>query len=194
MTHANSTFTDDQRVVLAGAAARTQRANQPRHLLLFACVLLAGAVLALSLAWRASTQAKEQLATQRATAEEVAQSAGKLRALKQAAASGGGGPRANEPLQQIFSRIERASVDAGLKEPARLPRDQKREPNLTLKTVRVRLTYEVRDPDIGAIVAWTRKACEEVPGLEVSSLELSPEAQRWKALVVFTRWEREQGT
>ena len=39
-----------------------------------------------------------------------------------------------------------------------------------------------------------RRSCEQVPGLELHALDISPEAQNWKAIVTFVRWEREQSS
>jgi hypothetical protein len=56
---------------------------------------------------------------------------------------------------------------------------------------RVRFEYRaVRDEKLEALLGWLGQATEDIPGLEVFSVTIKPEAAGWLMDVVFTRWER----
>ncbi|CAG1006088.1 hypothetical protein PHYC_03286 [Phycisphaerales bacterium] len=186
---------EDQRLELASLAARTERANQPRHFVLLALVVLAGALVVLLVSWRSYSRASGDLARQRETAANVTEAAGRLRMLREVAEANDSGPKIAEGGQQIWTRIEQASVDAQLDKKTGAP--LRTRPDVKVQgsnAVRKTWEYEVRDPNLMAIIHWMSLATEKVPGLEVNSVTIRPEAQQWFARVVFTRWERTEGS
>jgi hypothetical protein len=182
----------DRRLELAAFAARTAQANQPRHLVILAGVIALAGLVTLISAWTGYAAAKAELRKERATADHVVRLAGDLRTLIEDEARAG--PTPAEGGQRVLTRIEQASVEAGLTSPARAPlrTASNRIPNTNV--VRVTRDYEVRDPDLGKIIAWIKRSTSQVPGLEVSAIVLKPEPQQWYARITFTRLERAEGT
>jgi len=183
-------WNEDRRLELAAAASRTQRANQPRHLVLLAAACLAGALLYLLISWQAYSTAQTRLAAQQRLAGDVRDSAARLKALQAAAASG----QANagfDPSDTILSRLQRIGQDAGLKNAVGVPAGGKPiRPAGSTNAARTTWTYTLKDPSAGALLEFARRAADAIPGLEVYGLRLRPEAQGWELQVTFARWER----
>lgn len=172
------------------AAQRSEQANRPRIYVVLALVALIGCVLALLWSWSSYASARRALVAEQATAARAVELAGRLQALKLASVSDSG-PRANEPVDRLLSRLESIGRDAGLKNGVPLPG---RNRGLTQQgMVQVKLNYELRDISLGALLVWVERAMDEVPGLEVFSLSLRPESQQWVLKVQFSRWERAEG-
>lgn len=182
---------DDQRLELAAAAARARRANEPRALFLFSLVLVAGALLVLSFAWQSYARAAKGLREEEARARSAASKVAELRALQ--AAGSEAGAQANEPISKFRSRIERAGVEAGLKDQVKLP-EESRTPDRKLGTQQVFFTYDLHDPSLEALMRFMHEAVAEVPGLEVHTVFIKPEPATWQLKVKFSRWERLEGT
>jgi cell division protein FtsB len=182
---------EDQRAELAAIAARTQHANQPRNVVLLAGLLAAVAILILSVAWRANASALEQAELAQDRARAAASKAAELRALEQAGATRSS--EVNEPIARMLSRIERAGVDAGLKNQIPVPGQRAGTVERRLGTRQMQLTYQLRDPSFEALARFMQRAVQEVPGLEVYSIRIRPEQQNWFLEVVFSRWERAEG-
>ncbi len=179
---------DDARLVMTSAAARAERANQPRHLVLLGVAVLAGALLMLALAWRSYGAARGNLDEQRAQASRVVESAARLRALRQAREQDDG-PRTGVASQQVLTRIEQLGRDAGLRDRLVPPRtSSRREPGAN--AVRTTWDYDVRDPSLAAVMDWCTRVPEQMPDLEVYAVRVRPEAQAWFVTVTFRRWER----
>ncbi len=177
------------RFELASQAAGAERSKRPRHWIVLAGLLLAGSLASGVAAFQSSRDAGLLLSRQKALAEETLQSAGRLRALQTAAASGG--PSISEPSTQVLSRIERAGIDAGLRDPVKLPKEtRKDQPRPGVAALATRWTYEVRDPSLPIVLEWIKLCTQTVPGLEVQSVVVRPEANVWLVTVVFVKWER----
>jgi len=178
-------------MLLAGVAARAQRHNRPLHLVLFAGAILLVSVIALLVSLRSHSAARAQLADQELLATNTLKAAAKLKALQDVAGRDIG-PRLNEPATQVFSRIEQAGVDAGLKSKVPLPPRPRVERPAGKQSVHTKFDYEVRDESLAALMDWMNRAVAAVEGLEVYSVSIKPEAQAWNLRVTFSRWEREQ--
>lgn len=176
---------EETRLALAAAAARAERQNQPKFLLYAAGALLAAAIIFVGVAFSGSLAASADLASQKKQAETTVQLAGRYRALKAAAQNG----PTYQPATQIRTRIEQAGVDAGLKDRVPLPQTHT-DPQRSIGSQQTRFDYEVRDENLPNLLAWMQKSLADVPGLEVYSLTLRPEAHKWKLNVSFSRWER----
>jgi hypothetical protein len=85
-------------------------------------------------------------------------------------------------------------VEAGLRDPLRVPAEAIPDIDRTKGTRQVQLTFDIRDPSMEALVQFMQRAVAEVPGLEVQSIQIKPEAQVWYLQVKFARWERLEGT
>jgi hypothetical protein len=177
---------EETRLALAAAAARAERQNQPKALLYAAGALLLAALIFVAVAFSSSLAAAADLATQKKQAEATVQLAGKYKALKEAAKNQG--PN-NQPATQIRTRIEQAGVDAGLKDHVPLP-TTRTDPQRSIGSQQTRFDYEVRDESLPNLLAWIQKSLADVPGMEVYSITLRPEAHKWKLNVSFSRWER----
>lgn len=194
MTLAPAASAREQRDELAFAAARAERANQPRHLLWLAVLGLAVALLVLSFAARARSRALAKLDTERATAQRIVDSAARLRALE-GMETDASGSRAAQPETFLNSRIQGAGVTAGLRDRVALPKTRPRANRPPgMDSEQIKLEFEHRDPSLEALLRWMRQATQDVPGLEVYSLVIEPEAQAWKIKVTFSRWQRAEGT
>jgi hypothetical protein len=182
---------EESRLALASAAARAERQNQPKGLLYGAGLLLLVALIFVGLALRTSLEAGDDLATQKGQADQVIKQAGKFKALSDAAKAG---PELNnQSLTQLRTRIEQAGLDVGLKAKIPLPQTHdERPPGLGSK--QTRYDYEVRDEDLPKLLQWVQKSVADVPGLEVYSISLRPDAHQWIMRVSYSRWERIEGT
>jgi hypothetical protein len=185
---------EERRRDLAALAARSARANTPAHLVLLGGLAVAGALLYLVVAWRGYAAAAARLESEQRTAAQVVEAAGRLRALAAAEAAQGSGPRLAEGGQRVYGRIEQAGVEAGLRDRVPVPVSTRSDKIQGTDISRVQRDYDIRDPNLGAIVAWMNRACEAVPGLEVYSMTVRPEAQAWNVKIRFTRLERAEGS
>jgi len=48
----------------------------------------------------------------------------------------------------------------------------------------------LKHEDLSVLMTWISSALADVPGLEVASVMLRPEAEKWSMDVRFTRWEK----
>jgi len=178
-------------MMLAAAAARAQRRNRPAWLVLLGvAVLLAGAIFAWS-SWAEHGEQRARARRAKAEADRVLAAAARLKAMNDAEA-GGEGPRVVE-TGNVLSRIEAAGSRVGLSKPVGVGTRNvtaRRE----LKLNQVRISYNVRDESLGAVLAWAEEAVRDVPGLEVFNLTVRPEAAEWSVNIVFSRWERMEGS
>lgn len=188
---AAAALSDDRRLELASLAARAERANQPRHVVLLALVVLGVALLFLAFAWQGYASATTRLAQQQRLTGDVRDSASRYRALV-AVADTDGGIKGQVSSDTILSTIQGVGERAGLKNRIGLPTSTRRSPrtNSAANSEQVKWTYTIKDPSLSALLHFAQMAGGEVPGLEVYSVRLRPEAQGWELTVVFSRWER----
>jgi hypothetical protein len=177
---------EETRLALAAAAARAERQNQPKFLLYAAGALLLASLIFVAVAFGNSHAASSDLAAQKKQAAQTIQLAGRYKALREAAKSE---PGANPQVMQIRTRILQAGGDVGLKDPIPVP-VTRTEPQRSIGSQQTRFDYEVRDESLPNLLAWVQKSLADVPGLEVYSITLRPEAHKWKLNVSFSRWER----
>jgi hypothetical protein len=187
----SQTLEQEAAMTLAASAARAQRRNRPAWLVLLGViVLLSGAAFAWS-GWSAHGEQRARARRAKAEADRVLAAAAKLKAMDDAEASGDG-PRVVE-TGNVLSRIEAAGSRVGLSKPVGVGTRNvtaRRE----LKLNQVRISYNVKDESLGALLAWAEEAVRDVPGLEVYSLNVRPEASEWSVNIVFSRWERMEGS
>jgi hypothetical protein len=185
MSRANLAAQEEARLALAATAARAERQNQPKVLLYGAGLLLLIALIFLGTSFRTSVAAASDLRAQRKQAEDIVKDAGELKAIREAVKSG----PVNQSAIQVRTRIEQAGADVGLK--ARVPTANTRtDPQPGLHSKQMRYDYEIRDEELPKLLQWVQKSVQDVPGLEVYSISLKPEAHQWTLRVSFSRWER----
>lgn len=93
------------------------------------------------------------------------------------------------PIPMMLSRLEESAKAAGLTQAL----SHRRGPGETKGGATMyRYPYEIRDPNLESVMLWLQECVEGIPGLEVQSLRIRPEAQSWYVSVTLTRWERSQ--
>lgn len=184
-TLAEPRISDDLRYELADAARAAELGNRPRSLLILATLLFLITGVALVATLRTREAAARQLESQsyrKALVDGLAlQFDAVERRMHSADISG------NAPLTDLLSRIEKAASDAGLRDSPKIP-----QPNTSKTTGGTKnlYTYAMQDPSLENLLAWVEGAKANVPGLEVSSIEIVPAPKVWKFNVTFVRWER----
>jgi hypothetical protein len=183
---------EERRAELAALAARTRRANEPRSLVVLAGVGVLVSAVVLGLSVLSYVGAALEARAERERAGAIATRVAHLRALGERASTDAAD--AGESITRFRSRIDRAGVEAGLRDPLRVPAEAIPDIDRTKGTRQVQLTFDIRDPSMEALVQFMQRAVAEVPGLEVQSIQIKPEAQVWYLQVKFARWERLEGT
>lgn len=181
---------EDARIEQAAAAARTARRNQPKGLLLVASLLLVGAIIYVTMGFFAQREAAGELRAARDQAEDTVALAARLRGLKAAASNA---PTANATVTTLRTRIEQAGMEAGLTDAVRLPTERPEGVQSSLGSRKRNFEYNISDPSMAAMLSWMQKSVAAVPGLEISSVTITPEANKWRVRVIFSRWEKVEG-
>lgn len=185
-TNSGPALTDDARFELAMGAAARERRNRPVALVIAAglVLIIAAVVAATGIAGRASARARLKLVQQdQASVERMAADWAALDAQAGASSSLG------QPMPKLMSTLEDLAVGrAGMKEKPKTPRTAPQPPRNGI-VVTEYFYSDVRDPSLAALVEWVRLATE-IAGLEVTSLDLTPDKQQWTMSVTFRRWER----
>jgi hypothetical protein len=183
---------EETRLALASAAARTERQNQPRVLLFAAGLLLLIALIFVGVAFQGSLAASSDLRSQRLQTDDVIKRAGRYKALREAGSSDAAiiHPQQN----QLVSRIQGAGVDAGLKNPVPLYTAKREEKPPGMGAKQTRYDFDVKDEELPKLLLWVQKATASVPGLELYSITLKPEAHQWSLRATFSIWEKIEGT
>lgn len=178
---------DDLRATLAAQASRAEQRNRPRALLLIAAIVLVGGVWFAWSGYARHVEAEDRAGAAQRFSDSVLKAAGKLQSLESQ-----GVVQAREPMSQLFSRIEAMGGTAKLKNRVPIGASQTR-PERTLGWNQVKTTYTIRDPQLPAVLKWIDLVVADIPGMEVHSITIRPEASDWVVIVVFSRWERAEG-
>jgi hypothetical protein len=182
----------DEAGELASAAARAQRRNRPMSLVVLGAIaLVVGAIIALT-GWSAHRDARSRVDRAKDNAEKMLELGATLKAMQDAEAAAGG-PRLVESPTNVLSRIEAAGPRAGLKKPVGVG-TRSSIPDRATGWSQTRYAYNVKDESLGSLVGWAEQVTKDLPGVEVSSVSIRPEASEWAMTVVFTRWERTEGS
>lgn len=193
------------RLELAASAARAERKNRPTYLVFIALLLVAASGVALVWALGARASEESALRDERAQAQEYDRSSARIQQIRSTT-----GEKANpftDNNDRIRTRIMAAAERAGLTgEPPGMtaasavaptlvstdPRTPGSADGTVPPTQRSKFRYEnVRQQSLEILIQWLNFAVEDIPGLEVYSIHLKPEANGWVLTsVTFTRWER----
>lgn len=181
---------EDLRLSLSMAAARTARRNHPVMLVYASTLLLLIAGIYLLTSFTSLQDARDREDSAKLNAEEATRITGRLASLI-AAEQGGEGLRAFDPAPNLRTEIDRIARDAGFKGDPPVPRvtpDKVPGVNAILRKVQ----YDVRGQQLPVLMTWMDRCTRQINGLEVYSITLTPEPSAWSLKVVFSRWEREQ--
>lgn len=178
-------ISEDLRYELVDAARVAESGNRPRSLLLLTTMVFLVAGVALIVVVGRREGAVDRLRVQRERAETVSGLAQQFAVVERVRQSGAGNLHGRLP--NLFSLIEQAASEAGLQSKPPIP-----DPRASREAggIRTLYPYTVRDPSLQALLDWVQRARALVPGLEVSGLEITPEAKQWQFKVTFVRWER----
>lgn len=185
-------LSDEARFELAMSAAARERRNRPRMFLVLgaAAIIVAGVAAAMGL--KARGAAREILAEERASTVQAERLLKELAAMQQKDLGAGSGHGIGQPYPNLMSRLEELGQQAGLEKAVKKPVDSKQSGGKIPPDVVVR-QYDysnMNDPSLANLLDWVRKACADVPGLEVYGLTLKAEPTGWTFSVTFRRWER----
>jgi hypothetical protein len=182
---------EDLKAQLGSEALRQESQNRPVKLVFIAGVVLVASTIFLAIGISKRFSADAKLDKARTQATEMLSLADRLDKLKAASQQREGG-NLGVPIESIRSRIMSAGTQAGLKSPVQLPRQDKSRGGAD--AVQQRLTYDVHDESLDAIVRWIEAALAGTSGLEVYALSIRPETNQWNCKVTFSRWEWDKGT
>lgn len=185
---------DDGRIELAMAAARTERRNRPRGLVVLAAVVLAASIVFLLWVLASRAAAATSLSRANASLAVIDGVTKQLDAMERQRAS----PRFN-PENDMVGLLQRFAGSLGL------PRTEvsSKDPT-TAAAVKgfVKRTYSttINEADPELLLSWVAQSSDgaKFPGLEIDSMRLTPgrtsETGRvvWNLDITFRRWERQQ--
>lgn len=171
---------------VAVAAARQARRNTPTHLVIFAAVLLGIALICTLVAASSRSAAQDRLDAQKRQSSRIAELVARLNQLSDAERAGI--QRWGQPAERVQSKIQQAAVQAGLK--TAIPPVNPTKSGPVGNAQRTQFRYDIRDESLPALLKWVELATRDVPGLEVYSVKIRPEANQWDLNVTFSRWER----
>jgi hypothetical protein len=177
---------EQARQEVAVAAARQARRNTPTHLIVIAVVLMGIALICTLVAAGSRAAALSRLDTQKRQAARVAELVARLNQLTDAERAGI--QRWGQPAERVQSKIQQAATQAGLK--AAIPPVNPTKSSPVGDAQRIQFKYDIRDESLPALLKWVEIATRDVPGLEVYSVRIRPEANQWDLNVTFSRWER----
>ncbi len=181
---------DDVRGDIAGAASRNERRNRPTHLVVIAIALAAISLVALLFMLRSRTSAQALLVKETKIGEnavELAQQLKEIRIAEESTTIRYGAAESDLPPSKFIN----AGAAAGLKNPIQLPTRNKPVADKDINGVhRIKVAYEAKDESMPNLMKWVQNVVRDIPGLEVYSISLKPEATQWVLKVTFSRWER----
>ena len=156
------------------------------HLVIIAGLVAVVAVGVLLLAVNQRHDAMKTLGAERKKGEEIAEMVATYSELKTAEQNAT--VRFGQAEDLKASKIKNAATAAGIKNPQEPTRQ---DPGKDLGGVRrIKVSYEIRDESMPNLMKWIQIAVHDIPGLEVYSVTLKPEASQWLMKVTFCRWER----
>lgn len=183
----------DDRDELAAVAASNARRNRPTHLVIAAVVLLVGSLAMAGSAYLSRQAAEKALSRYQYENVEATALIARINEIK-AKSSGtpGGGENAQlglyDPIDDILRRLIDISTRAGVSTGA--PQESSRPPVEGFVRREYRYSATVPSPDV--LMSWVRMVGEQIPGMQVVSIALTPNpaARTWSVNITFARLER----
>ncbi len=190
----NKPFTRDDRDELAAVAATNARRNRPTHLVVAAGVLLVGSLAMAGSAYLSRGAA--QRALQRYQYENVQATAliARINQVRAQASGAPGQPGENAPIGQYdpIDDILRRLIDLSTRASVSTGAPQESAQRAVNGYARKEYRYAASVPSPDVLFAWVRMVCEEVPGMQVLNIALTPNlaARTWGVNITFARLER----
>ncbi len=178
----------DDRYELATIAENQARSNRPRHLISFGIVLIAISLVVLFVAWRAKESAHVKLERQNYKLVNIKQIISEIE-LIESTQSEIENQRENDTISDIYSRFEQCALQANLDVDIGTA-TRRTQPMGNSK--RVVYPYSVRDPSLTKLLDWITISVDQIPGVGVQEIKLSPEKDNWLVKVSFVRFERNE--
>lgn len=176
---------------LALTAARTQRRNQPRALVVLGVLAVLGALTYASMGWRARSDARDRLATTQEFDTKVRTALAKLKALQDASGAGGATAASEKQTgEHALSTIIELAGEAGLASPLGATTPNTSDASRAQGWSQTTYVYTVKDPSIDAVLRWMELVLERIPGMGINKLTVRPEPTVWSVTVEFARWHR----
>lgn len=177
----------DDRYELAARASAQERRSRPTHLVVIGTLALLVAIVALALGWRASAGAERTLRANQAESAEIERLLTRIRTLE-AAEEQQAGSDPFRPIPDLLTRLTRLGEEVGLANPLSLPENM--SPRVYGSSRRLSYPYTVRDPSLDRVLEWIERSMQEIPGLRVRKLAISPNPRFWVVQVTLSRYER----
>ncbi|MGD9690086.1 MAG: hypothetical protein AB7K52_10575 [Phycisphaerales bacterium] len=186
---------EEARLALSDAAARAERRNQPRWVLVASGGLALVGFVWLAAAWWSLSSAQSLLRRERGASFELQKRVDDYIREKdaQTAQLGEAGLRPNPNLQ---AQIEQAGREAGLSSITISMGEESLGATKNLQRKRYSYSMSSQPQETEAILRWIHKVQTEFAGVELTSIDLEPAMAttegkaRWKGIIAFTRWER----
>lgn len=172
---------------LAMRAGRAERANKPTMLLLLAMLVLAGTFLFLLTSVSRLSEARGDLASRRSNAEQMAMLVAELKQMRDYSSEAATLVHESDP--QIMSRISQVAASAGV-QGLPLPTSL---PDITAKdrpVKRVRFSYQISNPSLAPVMQFLSQVEQQIPGMRVYAIKITPDKERWSVGVTLSRLER----
>lgn len=180
----------DDRFEQAAAAEADARRNRPVQL-----VVLAGVVLAISVAWlilsmRSHAAAETSLDRDRRQTDRLAQRAGDIELLSLRLAGGADENSVVVPAVPPLSQFERLAEESGLYQNQNFPNPREQRPSTQAEgVVRAVYTYDIRDASIARLLRFVELATTRINGMALDDIQLTPDRTAWRLRVTFVRFE-----
>ena len=180
-------LTDDDRFDLQYAASASERRNQPRALVLGAAALLALALLSVLFGQGALSNAKENIARERARQTEITQLIAQLESSDEQSHT-----QIYEHDDRAKLNIHNATKNAGLTNTTKEPRSEVNPMGDGVQ--RIKYIYDasnsLKAPLIETLMDAVDTSLNSVPGLEVMSINLKLSEKEWSMNITYTRMEK----
>lgn len=175
-------------------AGTAERRNRPTNLIVAAAVFLTLAVVFLSLSYAHRSEARGRLLAAEATMQELVDIRARVEAYQNDDTQRALERRYRPVMRSIRSRLESIARKSGLGDT--LPQlgqisDERRlglDSPLLLRTI----DATINGGDHDAVLEWIQTATDEVDGLFVTGVSLTPMQTGWRMTIKLSRWEKDQ--
>lgn len=177
----------DDRYELAARAQNQQRLNYPTHLIVLGSLLVFVSIVMLVIAWQVRSSAQSTNFKRTNEIVQIEQLISEIQSLKASRASDLTLDQ-NAPIPDMLSKLKRYAAQANLDNELGIPRNptSRTEGNARKMTY----PYTVIDPSLEHLLDWVKISMDQIPGLEVTDLEIKPTKLSWTMKVTLARYER----
>jgi len=180
---------EEVRMLAASQAASTQRRNRPVYLVYIALILLTFSLVWAMSSFGAYRKARQTLDKQLDDAQTIRDNAIAVQVLRDKT-SADPERKLRDQDPQFRGRLRAAAVNSGLNEVEAGIAISPPQEHRNLGSLLVRVTLECRHDTLPPLLAWLERCVVEFPGLEVYSVEIRPDAQKWNFKAVLNSWEK----